>query len=222
MYIDLYSLSLWTGIVPGVLFCASGNSDFQTITFKTTDDGLIQGSLFEADKKLCVVFAHGMVFNKESWYPVAEHFRKAGISSLSIDFRGYGNSRAGTTKDLLYDIPGATDFLTKNNFEDIALAGGSMGAAAITRALAHFPDLPVSKIILLAPAGGDPVKSTHIQKLFVVSAEDGFHSTVESLYASSNEPKTLKIYPGSSHAQHMFKTDFKNDLLQLMVHFLKK
>ena len=162
-----------------------------------------------------------MVFNKESWYQVAGHFRKAGISSLSIDFRGYGNSKAGTNKALYFDIIGATDFLSKNNYEHIALVGGSMGAAAITRALIHSPDTPVSKIILLASAGGDPVKSDHIQKLFIVSAEDSFYSTVESLYALSSEPKTLKVYTGSSHAQHMFKTDFKDDLLQLMVRFLQ-
>ena len=96
-----------------------------------------------------------------------------------------------------------------------------MGAAAITHALAHASDSCVRKIILLAPAGGDPVKSDHIQKLFVVSAEDSFSSTVESLYASSSEPKTLKVYTGSSHAQHMFKTEFKDDLLQLMVRFLQ-
>lgn len=195
--------------------------NFQSITFKTTDNGIIQGSLFEADKKLCVVFAHGMVFNKESWYQVAGHFQKAGISSLSIDFRGYGTSKAGTSKELYFDILGAIDVLQKSNYKHIALVGGSMGAAAITHALAHSPNSPVSKIILLAPAGGDPVKSDQIQKLFIVYAEDSFYSTVESLYVLSSEPKTLKVYTGSSHAQHMFKTDFKDDMLQLMIHFLQ-
>lgn len=195
--------------------------NFKAITFKTPDDGLIQGSLFAADRNLCVVFAHGMVFNKESWYPVAEQFRKAGISALSIDFRGYGSSKAGTSKDLLYDVLGGINFLQKNNYEHIALVGGSMGAAAITRALAHSPGSQVSKIILLAPAGGDPVKSDRIQKLFVVSSGDSFYPTVESLYASSSEPKILKVYSGSAHAQHMFKADFKEELLQLMVEFLQ-
>ena len=217
---DFFGLSALAVLVPGVL-CALGNSNFKPITFKTTDDGLIQGSLFEAEKELCVVFAHGMVFNKESWYPVAEHFQKEGISSLSIDFRGYGISKAGTSKDIFYDILGAIEFLKGNNYEHIALVGGSMGAAAITRALTHSPDSDISKIILLAPAGGDPVKRDHVQKLFVVSAEDSFFATVESLYASSSEPKTLKVYTGSSHAQHMFKTDFKDELLQLMVRFLQ-
>jgi pimeloyl-ACP methyl ester carboxylesterase len=220
MHVDLYGLSALAALVPSVL-CALGNSKFKPITFKTTDDGLIHGSLLEAGKELCVVFAHGMVFNKESWYPVAEHFRQSGISSLSIDFRGYGNSKAGTSKELYFDILGATDFLKKSNYEHIALVGGSMGAAAITHAVAHSSDLRVSKIILLAPAGGDPVKSDHIQKLFVVSAEDSFYEAVESLYVSTNEPKTFKVYTGSSHAQHMFKTDFKDELLQLMLRFLQ-
>lgn len=221
MNIDLYGLSALMSIVPNLL-CGLGSSKFQPITFKTQDNGLIHGSFFESDKKLCVVFAHGMVFNKESWYPLAEHFQKFGLSSLSIDFRGYGNSSAGASKDLLYDILGATDFISQNKYKHIALVGGSMGATAITRALTHAPDSPVNKIILLAPAGGDPVTSDRIQKMFVVSAEDRFYSTVESLYASSSEPKTLKVYPGSSHAQHIFKTELKDDLLQLMIGFLQE
>jgi pimeloyl-ACP methyl ester carboxylesterase len=113
---------------------------FQKVTFKTEDGAIIEGTLFEGKKSRAVVFAHGMVFNQESWYPLAERLQKEGIASLAIDFRGYGNSKPGTSSEIYPDILGAVNYLEKRGFEHIALIAGSMGGAAILHALRHTSD----------------------------------------------------------------------------------
>lgn len=69
------------------------NKDFKLITYKTEEGGAIEASFFDGGKELAVVFAHGAIFNKVSWYFMAEKIQSKGVASLSIDFRGYGNSK---------------------------------------------------------------------------------------------------------------------------------
>lgn len=205
-----------------LLFSAIGSegSTFRTVTFATDDGGTIGGSLFVAKQNRAVVFAHGAAFNKESWYSLAERLQKEGITALAIDFRGYGNSRPGRTAELYRDLLGALGYLEKEGCQHISLVGGSMGGAAILRALGHTVDPRIESVILLAPAGGDPSKSTTVRKLFVVAEQDRFRATVSTLYDGSAEPKQLKVYSGSAHAQHLFKTEHGKDLTSLIVHFL--
>jgi alpha-beta hydrolase superfamily lysophospholipase len=196
------------------------NDDFELVTYSTQDGGHIEASYFEATKDLAVVFAHGAIFNKESWYFMAEKLQKMGISSLSIDFRGYGNSRKGSTNQLSLDILGAVDYLKIRGFKKIALVGGSMGGAAILRALDKKTDSVLEKVVLLSPAGGVGIASTSLNKLIVVSKNEGLYKRVKTIYNESTQPKALKIYPGSFHAQHMFKSKYSNELIKLIIEFL--
>ena len=205
------------------IFCLSVSvaSNYQEVTLRTEDGGKIVGSFFEEKKDRGVVFTHGAVFNKESWYSLSERLRKEGISSLAIDFRGYGDSVGGKSKELYYDVLGAVDYLEKRGIEHIALVGGSMGGAAILRALANKVNERIDKVVLLAPAGGEAIKSKIIKKLFIVSRMDKFYSRVHALYTASSEPKELKVYSNASHAQHIFKTEAEEDLTNLIITFLK-
>ena len=197
-----------------------GASDYRKVTFKTVDGAVIEGSFFEGKKNQAAVCAHGAIFNKESWYPLAEHLQKKGIASISIDFRGYGNSKEGKSSELYHDILGAINYLEKKGFDHIALVGGSMGAAAVLRALGHKVSPRIDKVVLLAPAGGEAIKSQAIKKLFIVTEKDRFYPKVHDLYRQCSEPKELKVYPGSAHAQHIFKTDAGTDLTKFIVCFL--
>jgi len=199
---------------------SAGVDNYQKVTFKTEDGAVIDGAFFEGKKTRAVVFAHGAVFNKESWYPLAERLQKQGITSLAIDFRGYGNSKPGKSRELYYDILGAVDYLEKNGFDHIALVGGSMGGAAILRALGHRISSRIDKTVLLAPAGGGAISNKVIKKLFIVTEKGRFYSGVHDLYKASSGPKEIKIYPGSAHAQHIFKTESGADLANFIIQFL--
>jgi len=193
---------------------------YKLITYKTEDGGVIEASFFEGEKELIVIFAHGAVFDKESWYFMAEKLQKEGISSLSIDFRGYGNSKKGTTDKRSLDILGAVDYLKEKGFKKIAIVGGSMGGAAVLNALDTKTDDVIDKIVLLAPAGGTAIKSKSINKLFIISKEERLFSQVNKIYNESTQPKELKVYPGLFHAQNMFKSEYSEELTNLIINFI--
>src|SRR5210317_959602 len=132
---------------------AAGAEPFGLVQFGTDDGGRIEASFFKAGKDKAVIFTHGAVFNKESWYFLAEMFQQKGVSALSIDFRGYGNSMGGSSAKKMYDVLAAISYLKEQGFSDINVVGASMGGAAVLQALDQI-SFPVNKVVLLAPAGG--------------------------------------------------------------------
>lgn len=192
---------------------------WELVNFGTEDGGDIEASFFYTSNSKAVVFAHGAIFNKESWYFLAEAFQSKGVSALAIDFRGYGNSTPGSTTKKMYDILGAISYLKARGFTDINVVGASMGGAAVLLALSNN-SIPIHKVVVLAPAGGPAIISTASEKLFVVSENEGMFSGVMSIYDKSAEPKQIKIYPGKTHAQHLFKTDVRDELIERIINFI--
>lgn len=207
-------------IVVAALGCAA--QEPETVTFPTADGAQIEADLFVApEAKRAAIFAHGAVFDKESWHPTARAVQQAGVTALSINFRGYGNS-TGPGRASAEDILGAVTFLKERGYGDIALVGGSMGGGVVLDALdaAELPN--VTRVVLLAPAGGGPIAREDIAKLFIVSEGDRLRPLVERLQAESADPKALQLYPGDAHAQHLFKTEHAEPLRDRIVEFLAK
>lgn len=208
-----------------LVFLAALNSPLATaqhyelLEFGTEDSGKIEASFFYAGRANVVIFAHGAIFNKESWYFLAEAFQRKGVSSLSIDFRGYGNSISGSTTEKMYDILGAISYLKEQGFTQINVIGASMGGAAALVALSNN-SIPIHKVVLLAPAGGPAIVSTASDKLFIVSENERMFRGVMAIYNASAEPKQMKIYPGNTHAQHLFKTVVRNELIERIINFI--
>jgi len=192
---------------------------FKLVDFSSEDGGKVEVAYFSAGKTKIVIFAHGAIFNKESWYFLAEEFQEMGVSALSIDFRGYGNSVPGNTTKKLFDVLGAIAYVEKKGFDEICIVGASMGGAAVLSALS-FKQTPVSKVVLMAPAGGPPIKSREIDKLFVVSKGERLYQRVKQIYDESEGTKKMQEYLGNAHAQHMFKTSYAKELEKLIVDFI--
>lgn len=199
---------------------SQSNGDFQLIKYNTEDGGTIEGAYFKGGDDLAVIFAHGAVFNKESWYFLNRRLQQQKVSSLSIDFRGYGNSKKGDSGSLSYDLLGAVDYLKGKGFSRIAIVGGSMGGAAVLTAFETMINPTIKKVVLLAPAGGKGIKSESIEKLFIVSEKEGMFTRVKQIYDQSSDPKIIEIFSGSAHAQHMFKEQYSEELTRMIVDFL--
>ncbi len=200
----------------------AGQGDFKLVTFSATDGGTVEASLFEASEEKVIIYAHGAVFNKESWYFLAEKFQGIGVTSLSIDFRGYGNSTGPNLNQKYNDILGAIDYLQEKGYKQIYIIGGSMGGAATLDALSRLENQTVAKVVLLAPAGGPEISAPSIDKLFVVSKNEGLYPRIINIFDASANPKILKEYNGSAHAQHMFKEDYAEELVELIINFITK
>lgn len=206
-----------------IMFSANHNvwaqDTYKLVGFSSEDGGKVEAAYFNAGKTKIVIFAHGAIFNKESWYFLAEEFQELGVSALSIDFRGYGNSVKGDTDKKLFDVLGAIAYAEKQGFKEICVVAASMGGAAVLSALS-YKQTSVSKVVLLAPAGGPSIKSSEIDKFFVVSKEERLYQRVKQIYTESQESKKMKEYPGNAHAQHMFKTSYAKELRKMIVDFI--
>jgi pimeloyl-ACP methyl ester carboxylesterase len=165
---------------------------------------------FEGNGSQVVIFVPGYVFNKESWFFLAERLQQLNVASLSLD---------GKTQD---DVLSSIKILKDKGFTNITLVGGSMGGAAILHALEEKADESINKVIVLAPYGGSPIKSEKIKKLFVIAKEDrlGIYPDVKRLYKNSSDPKKIVEFEGSEHAQHLFKGSQKEKLSRLIIDFI--
>ncbi|RIA17584.1 uncharacterized protein DUF2424 [Flavobacteriaceae bacterium MAR_2010_72] len=115
---------------------------------------------------------------------------------------------------------GAVDYLKTQGFKNIILVGGSMGAAAILGALELETDINLRKVVLLAPAVGKGISNKKIEKLVVVSKDEVLFTKVNQIFNECTDPKQLKIFSGSFHAQHLFNSEHRNELIDLVIEFI--
>jgi len=123
-------------------------------SLSTADGGLIYADLYgKGDHG--VVLAHGGRFNKESWAPQAKALTAAGFRVLTIDFRGYGQSRGPGQSDPLsaplhLDVLAAVRYLRKTGAKTVSVVGGSMGGGAAAEASIAAEPGEIDRLVLLA------------------------------------------------------------------------
>ena len=195
-----------------VLFASASAGEegqvLREVSFATADGGRVFGNLYDKGDH-AVVLAHGAVFDKESWQPLADVLAESGLTVLAIDFRGYGKSEPGSRpKALKQDVLAAVRYLHQAGSETVSVIGGSMGGTAAARAAMEAAPGEIDRLILLAPGPLEraaEIKAAHT--LFVVANGDRLLPAVEQSYAKAPEPKRLEILEGDVHAQHIFKTE---------------
>ncbi len=193
---------------------------FEGISFETSDDARIHGDLYPGGDH-AVVLAHGGVFNKESWKPLAMKLSSSGLTVLAIDFRGYGRSTEGSDEGALHlDVLGAIQFLKGSGARRVSLVGASMGGGAVGEAVTMIAPGEIDRVVLLAATGIEAPEKMSGNKLFVVSAGDASVEDVRDQFNRAPEPKKLVVLPGDAHAQHIFKTQQANLLTETITQWL--
>lgn len=192
-----------------------------TVHFATRDGGSV-GALYWQGGEDAVVLAHGRVFNKESWNLQSEALLEIGLTVLAIDFRGYGDSRAGTegAQGLPSDVLAAIDFLEQSGASSISLVGGSVGGYAAGVAATVVAPGRLRRLLLLAPPSIPKSEDMSAERILLVVAEgDPAASGVRQMAAQGS--RELVILEGADHAQHIFSGSQGAALTQLMLDFLK-
>jgi len=201
--------------VPGACL---GAEQPEEVSFTASDGGQIHAHLY-GEGEHAVVLAHGKVFDKESWQPLASKLSDQGIRVLAVDFRGYGRSTPGAEAEALWlDVVAAADFLRDRGALRVSALGASMGGGAVARASVEAPPGTFQELILLAAvpiAHPDRMKADSF--LFVVSREERLLPRVREQFEQAPEPKRLEILEGSAHAQHVFRTGQADILTQLIL-----
>jgi pimeloyl-ACP methyl ester carboxylesterase len=196
----------------------------EKVTFTTSDNVVITGTLWNAGAaQPAVLCLHQWRSDRSSFGPLAATLAKAGMTVLTIDARGYGESKttsAGKTvrpdRDIQPDVQAAVSYL-KNTVKcgKIGLLGASYGSSNAVIFGAKSPD--VTALVLLSPGlnyfnqlptegpiqqlGGKPV-------LAFASSEDV--RSVEAIHRYSEllgDKITYKIYTDIGHGTDMVAAD---------------
>lgn len=200
------------------------NMNFKEVDFETADGGDIKGSLFGSYPNI-VVMAHGRVFNKESYYDLCDIFLKNKISSLSFDFRGYGNSEQGSAGADAYgeDIAGAVNFVKGLDFvKSITLLGSSMGGGAVLNASKSYKPSEIKSVIVLSPVFIEGVNSIDVPIHYLGTEGEKFAEGIRKMHEITESPKTIHLFKGSVHAQNIFATESKDELVSLIISYVKE
>ena len=132
---------------------------YETFTLKETEKGIIEGVQWPLANPIRVVcLVHGIGEYGGRYDRVAEHFRKKGIATISMDLRGHGNSvgpkgHCAPRDEVLRDISELLLYAQKQYpGKDIILYGHSMGGNLVLdyRYRGEFNNLPV-KYLISAP-----------------------------------------------------------------------
>ena len=179
----------------------------EPVSFTSAGGVELEGRLFEAEGATAgVVLAHMRPADQSSWFDYADTLADDGYRTLTFNFRGYGKSDTGSRSELKQDVLGAIAFAKVRGYTRIALVGGSMGGAAVLDALDAIDAADgVDRVVLLAPAGGAPVKQAEIDKLFIVADGDSLRDRVKAIHAASADPKELVVFPGSGGVKHLIE-----------------
>ncbi len=199
------------------------NTNFKEVNFTSADGGDIKGSLFGSHPDI-VILAHGKIFNKESYYDLCDILLKNKISSLTFDFRGYGNSKQGGAGPYAYgeDIIGAVKFAQSLDFvKNITLLGSSMGGGAVLNASKLYKPSEIKSVIALSPVYAEGVDFIEVPIHYIGSEGEQFAEGIKKMHAMTKSPKTLRFFKGAAHAQNIFGTEAKDELISLIISYIK-
>jgi pimeloyl-ACP methyl ester carboxylesterase len=196
------------------------------VSFATEDGGTVYADLYGKGSR-GLVLAHGGQFNKESWAKQTPVFVAAGFRVLAIDFRGYGQSRAGTAggDGTRFDVLAAVRYLRKHGAKAVSIVGASFGGSAAAEASIKSKPGEIDRIVLLGASikASEKVKG---RKLYIVARDDVSGDgprlpKIRASYEKAREPKELIILDGSAHAQFLFETDQGERVMREILRFLQ-
>jgi formylglycine-generating enzyme required for sulfatase activity/dienelactone hydrolase len=180
-----------------------------TVDLKSTDGTLLKGTFFPAAKPgPGVLLFHQSNRTRTSWDEVARRIAAAGINTLTIDERGYGESSGKKDARELYhdaDLDSAFEYLVSQpGVQRDAIGAGGAGWLgvddSVETARRHSADVKSLLLIsgeTLLPQLRFLRQASQLPGLFIVSDDDEYPPTVEAmewLYNSSASPQKQFIH----------------------------
>jgi len=152
-----YLAALSVMLLAVLLTSSSVEASGRAVTFPSSDGVTIAGEYFEASTRPApaVVLVHMLSKNRSEWRDLPDRIRDAGITALTIDLRGHGQS-SGSAQDLpamVQDVRAAAQWLATRpgvKADSIAIVGASLGASLALLAAVEAP--AVKAIALLSPS----------------------------------------------------------------------
>jgi pimeloyl-ACP methyl ester carboxylesterase len=196
----------------------------RAVELKSADGMVLKGTFFSEGKPdPGVLLLHQNTRTRKSWETVAEQLAAAGINTLTLDLRGFGESgtplakltdaeRDKLTRGWPMDVDAALQFLSSQpNVDHTAMGVGGAGWLGVlysVDAARRHPELIKSLILMSGETFGEGMQflrqASQLPELFVFSDADEYPPTqdaMELLYASSSSSsKQLVHYSEAENA----------------------
>ena len=166
------------------------NLDYKTVTLSTSDDVKLHGWFIPAtDERGALLFFHGNAGNISHRLDSLKIFHDLGLSTLIIDYRGYGHSQGSISEHGNYlDAEAAWRYLTearKIPAQEIVVFGRSLGAAVGAYIAAKQKP---SALILESAFTSVPDMAARLYPFFPVRLLSRFHYNTEKSLLSVSCP----------------------------------
>lgn len=200
--------------------------------FLTTTDGIELAATYfpamNADSSAnAILLLHEAYKDRRAWFGFANAAQEAGYTVLALDLRGHGQSSGESTFDeaMDKDVDAALAWLTTSTdvtFNQIGIAGASLGANLALRAAANHPE--IKPVILLSPGMrlweldiAEAIVDYDPRPLFLVASEEDAYpyETVQTLDEQASGKHQVIIYPGATHGAELLNS--QPDLIPQML-----
>ncbi|MEO7997957.1 MAG: acyl-CoA thioester hydrolase/BAAT C-terminal domain-containing protein, partial [Gemmatimonadaceae bacterium] len=208
--------------------CAEKAATFRVVDIKTSDSVVLKATLFAAAKPgPAVLLLHQCDEQRKVWDSLGVKLMNAGITALSVDYRGFGESGGASFAKLTpsemtrvqtdvwpADIDSAYAFLLAQPNVDatkIGLGGGSCGADNAAQLATRKKNIKALAFLAggVAHAGRVYVGAPDAPPIFVgAAADDKYANFVEIMgwlaALSTNKQSRIIEYPDGGHAALVF------------------
>jgi len=171
-----------------------------------------------------VVLAHMRGADRATWDPIIGPLNDAGNTTLTFDFRGYGESTGERDTHLDTDLAAAVSRARTDGASKVVIVGASMGGTAVLEGGARLSADGV--VAISAPAeflgldGGAGAALLTVPTLLIDSTGD--HPYVDQLTAiEATTGASIVTYDGSAHGTAIFATHGV-ELTSLIVEFVDR
>ena len=223
-------LGVWA-VLSSVLASAAG----QQVTFRSPDGVTIAAEYFETGTRPApaVVLVHMLSRSKGDWGSLPDRIRDAGMTTLTIDLRGHGQSSgsAQSLPDMVQDVRAAVQWLaTRPNVrgDAIAVVGASLGASLALLASADLAQ--VRAVGAISPSSDYRGLRTDVALVkrigpraiwLAASAEDPLAlRTLRDMAAEPSGPREQHVSSTPAHGTVLLDKD--NDVGRVLVDWLRR
>ncbi|MDA0815853.1 MAG: alpha/beta hydrolase [Chloroflexi bacterium] len=189
----------------------------------TAADGTVLGArIWTRSGSRIVVYLHEFRDDQSSWWPYATAEREADVASLTLDFRGHGESEGDPVDfaGMVTDVEAAIAFVLHEGYREVMLVGAGMGGAVAIVTAATIPDITVAGLSTPAEFGElTPLEhlaaSQDLASRVWLLASEGDVSAANSLEMFRDEAgitvTQTRLYAGREHGVAMLTGQAETD-----------
>jgi pyridoxine 5-phosphate synthase len=230
-----YLAALSAIVLAVILGVVSAEASGRPVTVPSVDGVSLAGEYFEASSRPApaVLLVHMLSKSRGEWRDLPDRIRDAGITALTIDLRGHGQT-SGSAQDfqgMVKDVRAAAQWLaTRPNVrgDAVAIVGASLGASLALLAAVEVPQ--ARALALLSPSldyRGLRTDTALVKRLgsrsiwLAASAEDPLAlRTVRDFAAEPSGPREQHVSSAVAHGTVLLERD--SDLARSLVDWLRR